>query len=329
MRLREFLDLFGGMKPEELLERFSHPFLLELEETVPEDQERTVFFVRGGAGQPLVVGRGSQCHIRIRDRLVSLKHAKLVPPEEDAGRWQVVDQGSTNGTQVNEQPIPPEQPVDLHDGDRLSLSPASHFTFLLPETFVHLLPDLGTPNPEGKQEWEGSTDRIRKVSMDELEQQTATITVPEDLEAPTAVLSANGACAPPDRPPSGPQERHPHGELLLFCEGLDPVPLEIGDTVLVGRKGPKVHLVLPSAEVSRRHAELQRRPEGIYVRDLGSTNGTFIGALRLDTTWQRLLPRRRITIEPFELYVDEPQPSTEKGERVRPTDRVDKTREEL
>lgn len=50
---------------------------------------------------------------------VSRRHAVLRYTPE--GTWQVVDMGSTNGTRVNEgaDPIAPNQPVDLADGDRV------------------------------------------------------------------------------------------------------------------------------------------------------------------------------------------------------------------
>ncbi len=35
-------------------------------------------------------------------------------------------------------------------------------------------------------------------------------------------------------------------------------------------------IVLPSDCVSRRHAKLEQRPDGLYLIDLGSTNGTFV-----------------------------------------------------
>ncbi len=51
--------------------------------------------------------------------------------------------------------------------------------------------------------------------------------------------------------------------------------------VTIGRH-PTNDLVLADAKVSTTHAELERRPEGrIIIRDLGTTNGTWIGSLRL------------------------------------------------
>lgn len=57
---------------------------------------------------------------------------------------------------------------------------------------------------------------------------------------------------------------------------------------VIGRQlGSDIHLVDPS--VSRRHAELEVRPDGFLARDLGSSNGTFVNDQRLQPYAPRLL----------------------------------------
>jgi hypothetical protein len=56
-----------------------------------------------------------------------------------------------------------------------------------------------------------------------------------------------------------------------------PIPIE---GVAVGRK-PENGLVLADASVSGKHAELRVGADGVVVRDLGSTNGTFVGPQRV------------------------------------------------
>ena len=51
--------------------------------------------------------------------------------------------------------------------------------------------------------------------------------------------------------------------------------------LVVGRSS-KVGLSLASDKVSNRHAELFARGSGLWIRDLGSTNGTFVNFHRLD-----------------------------------------------
>src|SRR5581483_7148519 len=58
----------------------------------------------------------------------------------------------------------------------------------------------------------------------------------------------------------------------------------IDGTVTVG-SDPDASLVLRDETVSRYHLELQARAEGVRVRDLKSTNGTFVSGARVDELW--------------------------------------------
>jgi pSer/pThr/pTyr-binding forkhead associated (FHA) protein len=51
-------------------------------------------------------------------------------------------------------------------------------------------------------------------------------------------------------------------------------------TMILGRDETN-DIVLPDAEVSRRHSRLTLSPQGYVLEDLGSTNGTFVNAERL------------------------------------------------
>lgn len=67
---------------------------------------------------PAMVGRRSDCNLRISSRLVSRRHCLL---EERDGVLTVTDLKSANGTFVNGQPVT-EQRV-LRDGDLLEIGP--------------------------------------------------------------------------------------------------------------------------------------------------------------------------------------------------------------
>ena len=61
------------------------------------------------------------------------------------------------------------------------------------------------------------------------------------------------------------------------------------DTVTVGRD-PLSDIVLNDAEISRHHAQLQKTKDGYALKDLGSTNGTFVDGKRLSGETEDLAP---------------------------------------
>jgi len=52
-------------------------------------------------------------------KTVSRRHARF---SKEGGKWYVEDLNSTNGTYVNNKPIPPNQKVEIKEGDVISLS---------------------------------------------------------------------------------------------------------------------------------------------------------------------------------------------------------------
>ena len=65
----------------------------------------------------LLLGRGDDCDIRIQDNSVSRRHARIEPSDDHNEGYIVTDQGSTNGTFVNDRQL--EGPLPLQDGDYL------------------------------------------------------------------------------------------------------------------------------------------------------------------------------------------------------------------
>jgi EAL domain-containing protein (putative c-di-GMP-specific phosphodiesterase class I) len=58
------------------------------------------------------------------------------------------------------------------------------------------------------------------------------------------------------------------------CISLDSFPFRIG-------RSPSSHYMIYSRQVSKEHAEIYHSSEGFRVRDLGSTNGTFVNGHRI------------------------------------------------
>jgi hypothetical protein len=76
----------------------------------------------------------------------------------------------------------------------------------------------------------------------------------------------------------------------------------LGERALVIGRSPDVDVVINDSNVSRRHAEVWRTSEGVAVRDLQSTNGTFVNGHRI--TAVSLSPRDDITVGGLHLRIE-------------------------
>jgi len=76
------------------------------------------------------------------------------------------------------------------------------------------------------------------------------------------------------------------------------------ETILrAGRLG-SLEIALDDSSVSRRHAEVRSGDDGWYVRDLDSTNGTYVNGVRISTTEQPLRPRDIVQFGKVALMVE-------------------------
>jgi Mg-chelatase subunit ChlD len=94
-----------------------------------------------------------------------------------------------------------------------------------------------------------------------------------------AAAAQSRSAAPTQARAAAPAEPLPSGEArLMTINPIDPVPAEYAlfkDEVSLGR-GEDNDVVIPHASVSRAHARLTRRNGAFELRDLNSTNGSFV-----------------------------------------------------
>ena len=81
-------------------------------------------------------------------------------------------------------------------------------------------------------------------------------------------------------------------EPRLIC--ADGRSFAIGDRPLIIGRSPDIDVVINDTNTSRRHAEVWRTSEGIAIRDLQSTNGTYVNGHKI--TAVSLSPRDDITV---------------------------------
>ena len=64
-------------------------------------------------------------------------------------------------------------------------------------------------------------------------------------------------------------------------------------------RNPQSSVFLDDITVSRKHAEIRNEPDGWYIRDLGSLNGTYVNRERVEST--KLASRDEVQIGKFRL----------------------------
>ena len=69
-------------------------------------------------------------------------------------------------------------------------------------------------------------------------------------------------------------------QLVVLSGSLKGKAFPVKGSVTIGRH-PTNTIQLDDLQVSRRHAEVIRTPEGVFIKDLGSGNGVYVGALRV------------------------------------------------
>src|SRR3954462_7369424 len=73
------------------------------------------------------------------------------------------------------------------------------------------------------------------------------------------------------------------------------------DPIVIGRE-PGAQIMLGDPEVSSVHCELRATNDGVLVRDLGSTNGTFVGSVKIQEA--TITMRAEITVGQTRLVVE-------------------------
>lgn len=120
-------------------------------------------------------------------------------------------------------------------------------------------------------------------------------------------MRAGGRSAPPPLPSApaviaqafavGPT---PSGEQLTLTYQGRPMQVD-KDRVVLGRSKQNADVVLDDANVSRQHAAIERVGHAWYVVDLGSTNGVYVGGVRI--TRHRLIDGDLIEITTHQVAV--------------------------
>ncbi len=206
--------------------------------------------------EPLTIGKAPDNRLVLEHTQVSRHHC--VVRQSEGGRIQIEDLGSTNGTQVNDGNI---ELAVLRPGDEVVVGP---FRFRVEEVAAIPQPaasSVGAANDE----LEIQLDDDLELSLDDPVASTPPQSVGTTAGDADLEISLASPC------------------FLVFEKGeRRNEQVEIGgERFTVGRNADN-GLSLASTQVSGVHAELIDEGLGWTVRDLGSTNGTFVDDKRID-----------------------------------------------
>lgn len=79
--------------------------------------------------------------------------------------------------------------------------------------------------------------------------------------------------------------------------------IEVNGAITIGRGAEHGIRLDGDTTVSSRHAALERRADGLWIEDVGSTNGTFVNGARVDG-WRLLLPGDVVRVGHTDLVVE-------------------------
>jgi pSer/pThr/pTyr-binding forkhead associated (FHA) protein len=233
----------------------------------------------------ITIGRDASADVVVAQNEVSRRHAEIVPSE----RGYLLHDHSTNGVYVNGVRVLQSQVLSRSDVVRVG---SEEFRFYADVIISGTMPAATMPTPPTPQP-PAPAVAAASGERDEETAPTPSVTAAPVRPAPAAPAAAAAAAdttlrvsavpdAAPAPAPSAPDTRPVLAVLEVVNEGVSRgkryelrVPL-----AHVGR-GAHNDIVIDDESVSDTHAKLQRREDGWYLIDLGSTNGSYVGGSRL------------------------------------------------
>lgn len=194
--------------------------------------------------------------VLLNDPTVSRRHAMVIIED---GKAFIEDMGSSNGSSASGVRVQPGERIEITDGAELKFGSA-FLTFVLPEPAV---PGEVIEPSDSPEEAEAPTDEI-----------TAEEPISESVEV---LEPAPGEDEVAIEVPSTPMNV---AKLVSTADPSREFPIMPGPNS-VGRRGGNDIVMDTDPYVSGSHAEITADDEGIWLTDVGSTNGTTLNGAKL------------------------------------------------
>jgi len=214
----------------------------------------------------LSIGRAKNRDIVLEGREISRRHARIERLQD--GGFYLTDLGSVNGILLDDKHIPPNAPTRL----------VAEKIFRIGNYWMEYEPKRELPAG-------------------------AVLPVPSKLETGEISLAYDTVVMPKPLPPEMPAfsppplslEMRATDRLILYSEEHPIQMVKIDSEIIDIGRDEDQNIVLAGKRVSRRHARIEAKSDGnLYITDMNSTNGTWVG----DTL---LVPNTQVQWEPEEI----------------------------
>jgi pSer/pThr/pTyr-binding forkhead associated (FHA) protein len=216
--------------------------------------------------QVATLGRDEDCDIWIDDDMASRHHAELVYHQ---GKVYLTDCDSLNGTLLNEKRMRGTMIVEA--GNLIQIGEKC-FSFILADAQLAIAEHS---DPLAHHLWRSSLDSLTGNSKVLPGTFSSEKSFPSHVHTDeTAEIDYNM----PQLPPT-----HPGGALIIRDGALANQSFLLDRAVISVGRGLECDIVIDDTSISRRHVQFLRQPDGDYVQDLGSRNGTQVNGELLRT----------------------------------------------
>lgn len=236
----------------------------------------------------ITIGRQAGVSLLLDHSSVSRRHAEIAYAN---GQYALRDLGSSNGTFVNDTRLEPKSVHILTQDERVRFGKVTYTFQLRSATTQAKATALMTRHATTTGFFDPGGVGIAPASS--------------QTPAGQPILNADGSLQLPGATHAVPAavvatfKASP--VLIMVTHGkLEVFPLKQGKTLTLGRE-KKQAIVLEDVAASRKHAEILFGPDGVSIRDLGSSNGVIVNRTKIDNPYH-LAHGDRIAIGSITLY---------------------------
>jgi pSer/pThr/pTyr-binding forkhead associated (FHA) protein len=216
--------------------------------------------------QIATLGRDEECDIWIDDDMASRQHAELAYHQ---GKVYLTDCDSLNGTLLNEKRV--RGTMVLEANDLIQIGEQS-FSFILADAYLAVA-----------EQSDPLAHHTLRSSLHGADRDSTLLPATPAPDASFPVLTYSDETAKIDYKVLQTPPTNPGGALIIRDGEMADQSFSLDRAVISVGRSIESDIAINDASISRRHVQFLRQPDGDYVQDLGSRNGTQVNGEPLRT----------------------------------------------